>query len=265
MLIIGERINATRKRIRKAILDRDADLIRREVGKQTEAGANYIDANAGIQADREAADLAWLVETIQSAGDCLVSLDSTNPDALRAALPKHRGSPPMINSITAEPGRYETILPLVQQYGALVVALMIGPQGMPTSVDERLAAARQIAALAKEHGIPLDRIYFDPIIYTAATDGNAGHLAIETVRRLRAEFPDAHVTCGLSNISFGLPHRNVLNRTFLPMLLSAGLDSAIMDPTEPHMLAAVLAAEALLGRDEFCMNYITAERSGRLD
>ena len=264
MLIIAERINATRKRIRKAILDRNADLIRQETRNQLEAGANYIDANAGIEASREPEDLKWLVQTIQSEAECLVALDSTNADALRAALPLVKGTPPMINSITGENGRHEDVLPLVRDSSARVVALTIGPQGMPTSVDERIDAAAIIVDLLVGHDIGLDRVYFDPIIYSAATDGNAGRMALETVHRLRARFPEVHITCGLSNISFGLPRRNILNRTFLPMLLSAGLDSAIMDPTEPHMMTAVLAAEAILGRDELCMNYITAERAGKL-
>ena len=263
MLIIAERINATRKRIRKAILKRDAELIKKETRVQLEAGADYIDANAGTEPEREVDDLAWLLKTIQSEAHCPVSLDSTNVKALEAALPLHEGTP-MINSITAEQGRHEVALPLAKEHDALVVALTIGPKGMPTTVDERLSAAHQIAELVSQHDIPLDRVYFDPMIYSVATDGSGGATALEAVRRLKAEFPEAHVTCGLSNISFGLPQRNVLNRTFLPMLLSAGLDSAIIDPTEPHMTGAVLAAEALLGRDEFCMNYIKAGRAGKL-
>ena len=263
MLVIAERINATRKRVRKAILDRNADLIKKETLKQLEAGADYIDANAGIEAGREPDDLKWLLETIQSAADCVVALDSTNADALKAALPLHKGTP-MVNSITGEDGRHEDVLPLVKEYDALLVALTIGPEGMPTTVDERLAAARGIVDLVTKQDIPLDHIYFDPIIYSAATDAKAGMMAIETVLGIKTEFPDVHVTCGLSNISFGLPNRNVLNRTYLPMLMAAGLDSAIMDPTSAHMMAAVTAAEAILGRDDFCMNYITAERAGKL-
>jgi len=264
MLVVAERINATRKRIRKAILDRDERRIRSEARKQFDAGATYIDANAGIDAEREPNDLAWLVQTIQAEVDCPVSIDSTHPDAIRAALAVHKGRP-MINSITAEDGRHEAVLPLVKERDALLIALTIGRQGMPTSIDERLDGARQIVDLLDAQAIPLDRLYFDPIIYCAATDGSAGRMAIETVAGLRTQWPDSHVTCGLSNISFGLPSRNVLNRNFLPMLMSAGLDSAIMDPTEPGMMAAVLAAEAILGRDDFCMNYISAERAGKLN
>lgn len=264
VVVIGERINATRRRIRAAILERNTDWIRREARNQAEGGADYIDANAGIDPEREPEDLCWLVETIQAEVDRPVALDTTSVQALRAALRVHKGAP-MINSITGEAGRHEEVLPLAKEYGASVIALTIGPDGMPTTVDERMDAARHIAALAARHNVGLDRLYFDPIIYAAATDGNAGRMALETVRRLRAEFSEAHITCGLSNISFGLPGRNVLNRTFLPMLLAAGLDSALMDPTESHMMAAVFAAEAILGRDEFCMNYIAAGRSGRLD
>jgi cobalamin-dependent methionine synthase I len=264
VLVIAERINATRKRIRKAILDRNADLIRKEARKQFDAGAGYIDANAGIEAAREPDDLRWVMETIQAEVDCPVSLDSTNADAIAAAIPFHKGTP-MINSITAEDGRHEQILPLVKEYDALLVALTIGRQGMPTSVDERIDGAHQVVELTSKHDIPLNHLYFDPIIYAAATDSSAGKMALETVQRLKAEFPEAHITCGLSNISFGLPKRNILNRTFLPMLMSCGLDSAIIDPTEPQMMPAVLAAEAILGVDDFCMNYILAERSGKLE
>ena len=265
MLIIAERINATRKRIRKAILERDAELIRMETRNQLEAGGNYIDANAGIEATREPDDLKWLVETIQSAADCPISLDSTNVDALKAALPLVKSKPVMINSITGEHGRHEEVLPLVRDFETLVVALTIGPEGMPTSIDQRIEAAKYVVDKINAHGIALDRVYFDPIIYSAATDAEAGRMAIETVRRLKAEFPAAHITGGLSNISFGLPRRNVLNRVFLPMLLAVGLDSAIIDPTEPGMVANTLAAEAILGRDDFCMNYIMAERAGKLE
>ena len=264
MLVIAERINATRKRIRQAILGRKAKLIKEEARKQLEAGADYIDANAGIEAEREPEDLVWLLETIQAEVDCPVALDSTNVEALKAALPLHKGTP-MINSITGEDGRHEDVLPLVKEYDALLVALTIGPEGMPTSVDERLGAAAYILDLVTKQGVPLDHVYFDPIIYSAATDPHAGMMAIETVRRLKEQFPEAHVTCGLSNISFGLPHRNVLNRAFLPMLLCAGLDSAIIDPTSPHIMPTVTAAEAILGRDDFCVNYIAAARAGKLN
>jgi 5-methyltetrahydrofolate--homocysteine methyltransferase len=171
----------------------------------------------------------------------------------------------MINSITAEKGRHEDVLPLAKEHGALLVALTVGPDGMPTSADDRVNAARLIVRLVEEYDIPIQNVYFDPVVYSVATSGDAGRIAIESVRRLKTEYPDAHITCGLRNISFGLPRRRVLNRTFLAMLIGAGLDAAILDPTEPGMMSTVLGAEAVVGRDEFCMNYIGAERAGRLN
>jgi 5-methyltetrahydrofolate--homocysteine methyltransferase len=265
VIVIAERINATRKRIRKAILNRDANHIRREAKKQLDAGGTYIDANAGIEASREADDLCWLVETIQAEVDAPCSLDSTNSDAIAAALKVHKGTP-LINSVTAEEGRHEAVLPLAAEHGTPVVALCLRRDGMPMNVEERLEGAAQIVELITAHGLPLDRVFFDPIIVAVATSpaGDAGRMAIDTVRSLHETYPDAHITCGLSNISFGLPRRNVLNRNFLPMLMSVGLDSAIIDPTEPCMMSSVVASEALLGLDEFCMNYITADRGGQL-
>jgi 5-methyltetrahydrofolate--homocysteine methyltransferase len=263
VLVIAERINATRKRIRKAVLDRDADRIGREARRQHEAGGDYIDANAGIDADHEPERLAWLVETIQAAVECPVSLDSAHADAIAAGLEVHKGTA-MVNSVTAEEGRHEAVLPLVKDYGALVIALTIGTAGMPTGVEDRLEAAKEVADRIAKHEIPMERVYFDPMVCAVATSSDAGRIVLETVRRLREAYPESHVTCGLSNVSFGLPQRRLLNRTFLPMLMSMGLDSAIMDPTEPGMMATIFAAEAALGADEFCMNYISAERAGTL-
>ncbi|MFO7897553.1 MAG: dihydropteroate synthase [Planctomycetota bacterium] len=263
VLIIGERINSTRKQIRDAILERDTDRIRGEARRQADAGAGYIDANAGIEPDREPDDLAWLTEVIQAEVDCPVCLDSASPAAIRAALAVHEGTP-MINSITGEAGRHEEVLPLAREHEARLIALTMGGDGMPRTADDRLDAARQIAELVTGQEIGLDRVYFDPVVCSVATSGEAGHVVLEAIRRLREEFPAAHVTCGLSNISFGLPRRNLLNRSALPMLMAAGVDAAILDPTEPHMRSTVLAGEAILGRDEFCMGYITAEREGRL-
>lgn len=267
MLVIAERINASRKPIQKAILERKGLLVRKETRRQLDAGAGYIDANAGISPDREPDDLVWLVKNIQrEAPEALISLDTTNPAALRAALPVLTNSPAMINSISGEKGRHEEILPLVREFGTRVIALTIGHDGaLPETVDDRLRAADFLAGLLAKESIPLERVYFDPIVYSVATNQQAGKVALETVRALREKFPAAHVTCGLSNISFGLPRRSLLNTTFLAMMLSAGIDSAIIDPVEPKMAAGLIAAKALLGEDDFCVNYIAAERAGKLE
>ena len=264
MLIIAERINSTRKRIGKAVLARDAEYISREAVKQADAGGGYIDANAGTSVANEVADLVWLTETIQSATDVPVCLDSANPEALAAALKVHSGNA-MINSITGEKVRLDGIVPLVAEYGTRVVALPMDDSGMPETADDRLRVAANIVKTLDGKGVALDRIYFDPLIRPISTNPEQMAAALDATTRIMTEFPGVHTICGLSNISFGLPQRKLLNRSFLTLMINAGLDSAILDPTTAGLMSTVYAVEALVGRDEFCMNFITAERAGKLD
>jgi len=264
VLVIAERINATRKRISKAVAARDADFIAREAKAQADAGATHIDCNAGRKPAREIEDMKWLISVVQDTVDLPVSIDSANPDAIADGL-KLVNKKPIINSVTAETDKIASVMPLVRDHETLVVGLCMGDEGMPNGLEDRVRAAEEVRKAAEEHGVPLSSIYFDPIIVPVSTNAAEAMAALETVRRIMTEFPGAHATCGLSNISFGLPQRNTLNRTYLAMLMAAGLDGVIMDPTEPHMMSTVLASRALLGRDEWCMDYIQAGRSERLD
>lgn len=263
MLIVGERINSTRKRINKAVRDRDADRIKREATTQVAAGADYIDINAGTSVARETEDLKWLVETVQSATDAPLCIDSANPEALSAALDLVTHTP-IINSITAEAARKDAILPLVLKSGAGIVALLMGDAGMPEDAAGRIAVAETLIPELEEAGIPRDRIYIDPLVRPISTDTKQSTAVLETVRTVMTGWPGVHTVCGLSNISFGLPARSVLNTTFLALMIEAGLDGAIIDPTEPRMVATIAAAEALLGNDDFCMGYIQAHRAGHI-
>ena len=264
MLIIAERINTTRKRIGKAVRARDAEFIKREAVKQADAGAGYIDANAGTSVAHEVEDLVWLTETIQSATEVPVCLDSANPEALRAALKVHAGNA-MINSITAEAERIEGILPLVVEYNTRVVALAMDDGGMPETADDRLRVVAGLVKRLTRAGLTRERIHFDPLIRPISTNPNQAKHALEATRRIMTEFEGVHTICGLSNISFGLPGRNMLNRAFLALMIGAGLDGAILDPTEHGMIPAMLASEALVERDPFCMNFIAAKRAGKLN
>ncbi|HUW30928.1 MAG TPA: dihydropteroate synthase [Planctomycetota bacterium] len=263
MLIVGERINSSRKRIRQALEKRDAAFIQKEARNQFQAGATHIDVNAGTSVSREVGDLTWLVEVVQGAVDAPLCIDSPSAEAQAAALKLHRGQP-LVNSITAESDRAESILPLVKQCNAKVVGLTMGSGGMPTSTEERMQAAARIVEMAAKAGVPLENLYFDPAVSAVSADQKAALDVAATVHELKKEYPAAHVICGLSNISFGLPQRNVLNRTYLAMLMAQGLDAVIIDPTEKHMMATLLASRVLVAQDEFCMDYITAEREGRL-
>jgi cobalamin-dependent methionine synthase I len=263
MIVVGERINSTRKRIREAVRARDVAFITNEAKSQVAAGANYIDVNAGTSVAHEIDDLKWLVETVQKAVDAPLCIDSANPAALKAALPLVN-KPPIINSITGEKARMGTILPLVKEYNASVVALVMDDAGMPEDAEGRLKVAHSLIPAIEKQGITRDRIFVDPLVRPVSVDIKQGPAVLETVNKVMTGWPGIHTICGLSNISFGLPVRNVLNSTFLALMLEAGLDGAIIDPTEPRMMATVAAAEALLGRDEYCMRYIEAHRAGRL-
>ncbi len=265
MLIIAERINATRKPIKEAILGRDAGLIREEARKQDEAGAGYIDVNSGADPAGEKEYMEWMVDVVQDATQKPLCIDSANPAVIEAGLKRHRNGKPMVNSITMEKGKHEAILPLVKDHNALLVALAMDDQGIPRTADDRLRVVEKIAEAAGGHGIPLSEVYIDPLIMALSADPGAGTLVMDLLRRIKTGWPDLKTTCGLSNISFGLPQRHLVNRTFVTMLMACGLDSAIIDPLDKKIMAAIAAARALRGEDEFCMNYIKWFREGKLE
>lgn len=262
--VIGERINMTRKSIREKVLARDADFIAAQAKKQEAAGATHIDVNAGGDPAREAEDMAWLTQAVAAATELPLVFDSTNPKALEAGLGLCNRPGSIINSITGEKDRLKTILPLVKKHGTGVVALTMDDKGMPEDLDGRLAITRALAKAVKAKGIGLDRVHFDHLVRPASTNPGQARCILEAIRATKAEFPEAHVALGLSNVSYGLPNRNNLNRAFLAMLLAAGADGAIIDPCEEGMMNTLLSARAVLGLDEFCMGYIAAYREGKL-
>lgn len=263
MIIIGEKINGSRKQVAQAIAHRDVAAIEGLAIKQSEAGADWLDVNAGTHPDQEVDALLWLIEVIQSVVDTPLCLDSANPAALSAALEATQKTP-LINSISGEPDRLENILPLVARFNCPVIALAMSDKGIPETSDMRMAIIRTVMQAIAEHGVPHNRVYLDPLVMTIATNTNSGVITLDTIRSIRDEFPEAHITMGLSNLSFGLPARSYVNRTFLTLALDAGLDSAIIDPTDRELMAAIKAAELVLGRDRHCLNYLRAYRSGIL-
>lgn len=262
MKIIGEKINGTRSQVKQAVAERDAAFVRALAQRQVEAGADWLDVNAGTSPNREPDDLVWLVQTVQEAVDVPLCLDSTHPPALAAAIQQVRQTP-LINSISGERARLDGILPLVRQAGCGVIALALDDQGIPVGAQERLAVLRRVLDQTRRAGIPDDRVYVDPLVMALATNTESGRVVLDTLQAVRAEFPDVHLTSGLSNVSFGLPARTLINRAFLTLALAAGLDSAIMDPLDRELRAALLAAELVLGRDRHCLNYTRAYRAGQ--
>lgn len=235
------------------------DLARR----QAAAGATWIDVNAGTSPDREAEDMAWLVETVQGAVETPLCIDTANPRALDAALAIVNQTP-LINSISGERGRIEEILPRVVAAGSPVVALALDQNGIPAGVEDRLAVIRRLVDATRAAGLSDDRVYIDPLVMTLSTNTDAALIAIEVMKAIRAEFPEAHMTSGLSNVSFGLPVRSLVNRTYLVLAMAAGLDSAILDPLDKELRSTLLAAQLVLGRDRRCLTYTRSYRAGLL-
>jgi 5-methyltetrahydrofolate--homocysteine methyltransferase len=264
MLIIGELINSTRKQIRKAVEEKDAAFIQDLARRQAAAGATWIDVNAGAFAVDEVEKLRWMIATVRAVCDAPLSIDSPRPAAVEAGL-EMAGADAFLNSITAESDRYRTLVPFLKKYKARVVALSLDDAGMTDDFDKVYAVADGLIKRLEDDGVPPDHIFVDPLIRPVSTNGEYGIGALRIVERITANHPAVHKTCGLSNISYGLPKRKLVNQVFVAMAIAMGLDSAIVDPLDPRMMANILAAEALTGKDQFCMNYITAERDGRLE
>jgi len=267
MIIIGERINSTRKAIKPAVLERNVEFIQDEARKQAEAGASYIDVNAGALTEGEPEALAWLVETVQAAVDLPCSLDSPRPEAILAALAVHKGCP-IVNSINLEQERVRKLLPLVAEHQTGVIALCM-EERIPDTVSGRIGCAMTLLDKLADAGVVDENIYVDPCIlgigtWDGCTGDHPGVIAIETMKAVRERSAKLHICAGLSNVSFGLPERKLVNRAACLLFMAAGLDSAILDPLDSALISLILAGEAVLARDDFCGRYIAAARAEKL-
>jgi cobalamin-dependent methionine synthase I len=265
MIIIGEKINSTLKAVRPAMENYDAKAIQDLAKRQYDAGATFIDVNAGMFIDDEPQRVEWLVNTIQEVIDAPLAIDSPNPKALLAGLKANKNGKPLINSITDESDRWNAVLPLITEFKAGIVALCMDNTGMPETIEDRLVIAERLVEKLTKEGVALSDIYLDPMIRPVGTGSHYGVVAIETIRKIKTEFPEAHIACGLSNISFGIPARKVMNQAFLIAAMAAGMDGAILDPLDKKLMTFLYAGEALLGLDDYCMNYITKFREGELE
>ena len=265
MIIIGEKINSSLKAIRPAMENYDAAAIQDLAKRQYEAGATFIDINAGMFINDEPDRVEWLVNTVQEVIDAPFSIDTPNPLALEKGLKANKNGKPIINSITDEKERFNSVMPMITKYNTGIVALCMDDSGMPETIDERVTIAERLIKKMTREGVKLDDIYIDPMVRPIGTGSHYGTVAIETIRRVKQEFPEAHIACGLSNISYGIPARKLINQTFLIVAMSAGMDGAIMDPLDKKLMSFIYATEALMGQDEYCMNYLTRFREGLLE
>lgn len=263
MLIVGEKINTTLKGVNEIIEGRKVKTLQNIAKKQIEAGANMLDVNVGTRVRTEVEDMEWAVKTIQEVIDIALCIDSPNPKVLEAGLKVHRGKA-LINSTTAEKKRLEGIISLLREYEFQIVALTMDDKGIPENADERYRIAGRLIEKLTREGLSIQDIYIDPLVRPVSTDSQVGRVVLEAIEKISTSFKGVHIICGLSNISFGLPRRALLNRVFLAMAMDRGLDAAIVDPLDKGIMSTLTAARTLLGKDEFCTNYLSAFRGGRL-
>jgi cobalamin-dependent methionine synthase I len=272
MLIVGERINTSRKVkgdpvIEKAVVGRDENFIRRLARTQFEAGCNYIDINAGTLTSGEPEALEWLTKVVQDAAPAPICFDTPNPEALERALSTYdteRGQP-FINSITAETTRYAKILPFVLEYKSKVIALAMDDAGIQPDPAKRLSVARKLIEDLTAAGVPLADIYIDPLTFPIGSGSDVARTMLEIIASVKSEYPGVQTIAGLSNVSHGMPARKLLNSAMTILCLGRGLDAGILDPNDRYLMALIAATEALLGKDEFCANYISLYRKGAFE
>ena len=263
MIIIGEKINASLSTVKAVIQSREPEAIVDLAKGQAAAGASFIDVNVGTgvgSREDEIQSMRWAVQTIQSGVDTPLSIDSADPAVLEAGLESRNGNPSMINSTNAERESLEKIVPLAKSYNALLVALTMDETGIPKTVEDRLRACEKIATTCEQNGVPLEHVFFDPLVMPISTDVKHGLITLRAVTEIRKEFPGSKTVLAISNISYGLPERKRLNAAFLHMAVYAGLDAAILDPLDGTMMAEVKTAEVLAGRDRHCRRYTRAFR-----
>jgi len=266
MIIIGERINATRKSIAQAINDGDEAHIAQEITSQDEANADYIDLNGGTDgADREheRANMAWLIDVALRHTEKKLSLDSSDPEVLASALGHLDGRREvLLNSVTGEPARLEQTMPLAAKHRCPIIALAMDAEGIPASAERRLAVCAVIAEAAEAVGVPHEHLFFDPLVLPVCSDVTQVGITLETLRRIKARFPQAKTTMGVSNVSHGLPKRTFINEALLIASLATGLDSGICDPTRAGIRRAIALGDLLAGKDRHCRRYSRQVRKG---
>jgi 5-methyltetrahydrofolate--homocysteine methyltransferase len=263
LIIIGEKINGTIPSVKAAIEQKDAEFIRNLAIRQTEAGADYLDICASTAPDVEVDTLIWLMGIVQDAVDTPLCLDSPNSRIIEKVFP-YAKRPGLINSVSEEGEKCEVIYPLIKGTPWQVIALTCDNRGIPKDVQTRLEITRIMVEKAQKYGISPERIHIDPLVMALSADNQSLINFIETLKEVKKLYPTIKVTSGLSNISFGMPLRKVVNQHFLTLATYAGMDSAIIDPCNRDMVTTLLVTDALLGRDRYCRNYSNAYRKNKI-
>lgn len=261
MIIIGEKINGTIPSVGKAIAEKDADFIRNLAKIQSDAGADFIDVCASVDVEVELETLKWLIDLVQEVTDTPICIDSPHAQTCVDAIPFCK-KPGIINSVSGEGDKIDIVFPVIADTKWECVALLCDDTGIPKTAEKRLEVFENIIKKAKEYNISPSRLHIDPLVEMLCTSEDGINMIVDVIKEIKERYPEIHVTGGLSNVSFNLPARKLVNQAFTVLMMNAGMDSAILSPTNQDLLGMIFATEALLGNDEYCMEYIGAYREG---
>ena len=261
MIIIGEKINGSIPAVGEAIKKGDADFIKNLALSQSEAGANFIDVCASTDVSIELETMKWLIDLVQEVTDTPIAVDSPSAEICLQSM-KFCKKPGLINSVSMEGNKIELIFPAIADTGWECIALLCDDSGIPKSGEQRMGVFAAIMEKAKECGISPSRLHIDPLVEMICTSEDGINMVLDVIRKIKELYPQIHVTGGASNISFNLPARKFVNQAFLILAMGAGMDSAIINPLHKHLMGLIYATEALLGMDEYCIEYINGYREG---
>ena len=259
MIVIGERLNSTREPVLKAMRDRDEAYIIKQAASQEKAGASYIDLNAAALLGGEIETLKWVIPLLKRELHIPLAIDTTSAEAMAAGLELHAGQA-LLNSLSGESERIRRFLPLIKEHKPQVLVLCLDDDGLPQTSEKELSVARRMVDLLVSEGVDPKDIFVDPLVRPIGVDEGAAELFLRSLTKIKEALPQVKTVAGISNVSYGMPRRSLLNKTLLVLALGRGLDAAILDPLDPEIMSALKAARALLGRDPSLKTYLASVR-----
>jgi 5-methyltetrahydrofolate corrinoid/iron sulfur protein methyltransferase len=260
MIVIAEKLNGSIPTCAKAIAERDANYIRDIAKKEADAGATFIDVCASVK-EKELETLKWMIDLVQEVTDTPISVDSPDARICVAALPFCK-KPGLFNSVSGEGDKFDVAFPVIANTKWDVMALLCDDTGIPKSAAKRIEVFEKVMKKTKEYGIADSRIHIDPLVEMLCTSEDGIAMVVEVMTYIKSHYPKVHISGAVSNISFNLPVRKLVNQAFCVLAMNAGMDSAVLDPLNQDLMGMIFATEALLGQDEMCMEYIGAYRQG---
>ena len=266
MLIIGEKINTSRANIAEILKKRNKEYFQKLAVKQVKSGAMMLDINAGTFREDEAGHMKWLIRIVQEVVSVPLCIDSSNSFVIKEGLKTYNWSAgkPVINSVTCEKEKLDAILPLVKLYNCNVIALAMDKNGIPKESSGRIDIVKDLIKEFMSRNVPLDNMYIDPLVLPVGANINNGNISLDVLKKIKELYPDINTIMGLSNISYGLPERKLINQSFCIMAMCLGLDAVILDSTDSKIMNLIRATNLLLGKDDYCLEYVSAFREGKL-